>query len=191
VPLILLGASTGGPKVLAQILAALPRNCPACVIIVQHVDSAFAPGLATWLGQQSRMPVQLAPVGQEPRAGCVFLAQTGDHLILTPTRRLAYTPEPRDQCFRPSVDVFFNSVARHWNQPGVGVLLTGMGRDGAEGLLALRRAGWHTIAQDQATSTVYGMPKAAAELGAAVQVLTPAEIASNLVTRLARSRPAG
>jgi two-component system response regulator WspF len=190
-PQILLGASTGGPKVLAQILAALPRTSPACVIIVQHVDAAFASGLATWLGQQSRMPVQLVPAGQEPQAGQVFLAQTGDHLILTPTRRLNYTPEPRDQCFRPSVDVFFNSVARHWNQPGVAVLLTGMGRDGAEGLLALRRAGWHTMAQDSATSTVYGMPKAAAELGAAAQVLTPAEIAQNLVARLARTRPAG
>ncbi len=184
VPLVAIGASTGGPKIIALILSELPRNFPACVIVVQHVDSAFAPGLATWLGQQSRLPVRLAAPGQEPVPGQVLLAKTGDHLILTPNRRLGYTAEPRDQCFRPSVDVFFQSLARHWPQPGVAVLLTGMGRDGADGMYALKKAGWHTIAQDQASSTVWGMPKAACEIGAVAQVLSPLDIAQSILGRL-------
>jgi chemotaxis response regulator CheB len=130
------------------------------------------------------LPVELAAQGQELLAGRVFLAQTGDHLVLTQARRLGYTPEPRDQCFRPSVDVFFHSVVRHWPQPGIAVLLTGMGRDGAEGMYALRKAGWHTVAQDQASCTVWGMPKAAAEIGAAVQVLPPQDIAPTILGRL-------
>ncbi len=183
-PLVAIGASTGGPKIVAQILGELPRNFPACVIVVQHVDSAFAPGLATWLGQQSRLPVHLAEQGQEPTAGQVFLAKTGDHLVLTSNRRLGYTAEPRDQCFRPSVDVFFQSLVRYWTPPGIAVLLTGMGRDGAEGMHALKRAGWHTIAQDQASSTVWGMPKAASEIGAATQVLPPLDIAQSILGRV-------
>jgi two-component system response regulator WspF len=110
-----------------------------------------------------------------------LLAGTNDHLVLTANLTLSYTPEPHDYPYRPSVDVFCKSVARYWPGKAVGVLLTGMGKDGAEGLLALRRAGWYTIAQDQASSVVYGMPKAAAELGAAVEVLPLAAIAPALV----------
>jgi len=106
----------------------------------------------------------------------VFLAGRNDHLIFTPDLHFAYTTEPGDIPFRPSVDVLFKSVAKLWPSKGVAVLLTGMGRDGAEGLAALRRAGWYTIAQDEATSVVYGMPKAAKELGAAADVLPIGEV---------------
>jgi two-component system response regulator WspF len=113
----------------------------------------------------------------------VLLAGTNDHLILNEDQRLIYVPEPRDLSFRPSVDVFFGSVAGLWPRPGIAVLLTGIGRDGADGLLELRRMGWHTIAQDQATSVIWGMPRAASEIGAAVEVLPLAKIAPAVIER--------
>ncbi len=118
------------------------------------------------------------------RPGQIVLAATDDHLVIEPGLAFRYISEPRALCFRPSVDVFFNSVANHWPGPGVGVLLTGMFRDGAAGLLALRHAGWHTIAQDKATSVVWGMPGAAVEIGAAAQVLPLAAIGPAVVDRV-------
>jgi two-component system response regulator WspF len=94
--------------------------------------------------------------------------------------------EPREVCFRPSVDVFFKSLLAHWPEPGVAVVLTGMGRDGASGLYSLRKAGWHTIAQDEATSVIWGMPRAAAEIGAAVKVLPVSEIGAAVVDEVSR-----
>jgi two-component system response regulator WspF len=179
--LVVLGASTGGPKVLATILSALPSSYPAAVVVVQHVDEAFAAGLVQWLSDQVRIPVRLVETGGMPKAGVVQVARTNDHLVLDSERRLTYCAEPLDCFYRPSVDVFMKSVAREWPDRGLAAVLTGMGRDGAEGLLALRRAGWRTIAQDQESSTVWGMPRAAVELAAAGQVLNPSEIASAIV----------
>ncbi|MGP0068400.1 MAG: chemotaxis protein CheB, partial [Isosphaeraceae bacterium] len=179
-PLVVLGASTGGPQALAGILARLPARFEAGVIIVQHVDAAFAPGLGQWLAEQSRRPVKLIEEGHRPAAGQVLLSVTDDHLVLGEDRRLRYSPEPRSACYRPSVDVFFDSVARNWPTPGVAVLLTGMFHDGAQGLLALRRTGWRTIAQDEASSVVWGMPKAAVAIGAAEEVLHLDQIAERI-----------
>jgi two-component system response regulator WspF len=187
-PLVVLGASTGGPQALAGILAQLPARFEAGVIIVQHVDAAFAPGLGHWLAEQSRRPVKLIEEGHQPAAGEVLLSITDDHLVLGEDQRLRYSPEPRSACYRPSVDVFFNSVARYWPRPGVAVLLTGMFHDGAQGLLALRRLGWRTIAQDEASSVVWGMPKAAVEIGAAEEVLHLDRIAERITRLVAASR---
>jgi two-component system, chemotaxis family, response regulator WspF len=180
-PLLLLGASTGGPQAVSQILAQLPGDFPAAVVLVQHVDCCFAEGLADWLGARTPLRVQIAPPGAALRVGTVLLAATNDHLILQPDHTLAYTPDPQDYPYRPSVDVLFKSVAGHWKGRGCAVVLTGMGRDGAEGLLALRAAGFHTVAQDKETSVVYGMPRAAAELNAAQEVLPVEEIASRII----------
>ncbi|MUG91073.1 chemotaxis-specific protein-glutamate methyltransferase CheB [Scytonema sp. UIC 10036] len=185
-PLIVIGSSTGGPQALAVILSGLPANFSAAVVIVQHVDEQFTSGLAEWLNTQSRLPVKLAQVGSQIQVGQVLIAATNDHLILQPNLSLRYTKEPRDYPYRPSVDVFFKSVAQHWTRKGVAVLLTGMGRDGAQGLLSLRSAGWYTIAQDQATSVVYGMPKAAVELKAAVEILPIEAIAKACEKQLLR-----
>jgi len=176
-PLIVLGASTGGPHALAEVLAQLPMTLEAGIIIVQHVDAAFAPGLGQWLSEQARRPVTLIIDGEKPAAGEVMLSGTDDHLILGEDRRLHYSAEPRAVSYRPSVDVFFASVARYWPRPGVAVLLTGMGRDGAAGLLKLRCQDWRTITQDESSSVVWGMPKAAAEIGAAEEVLPLSRIA--------------
>ena len=170
-PLIVIGSSTGGPKALADLLSGFPGTLSAGVVIVQHVDGEFSLNLANWLDTQTALKVLLASHGRKPLPATVFLAGSNDHLTVTKELSLVYNAEPRDVPFRPSVDLFFESVAHHWPEKGVAVLLTGMGRDGARGLAELRRAGWHTIAQDEATSVVYGMPKAARELGAAVDIL--------------------
>jgi two-component system response regulator WspF len=184
--LLVVGASTGGPKAVSDLIFPLPQDWNVAVVVVQHVDVAFAPGLAKWLGDRTGRPVRVAEHGQEPLAGDVLLAGTNDHLVLTKSRALEYRQEPRDVFFRPSVDVFFESVAEHWPQRGAAVLLTGMGRDGAKGLLKLRSRGWHTIAQDEASSVVFSMPKAAIDAGAACEVLgitaMPRVIAARLGT---------
>jgi two-component system response regulator WspF len=185
-PLLAIGSSTGGPQALATLLAGLPKDFAAAIVIVQHVDVQFATGLAEWLNGRSSLPVRLAAAGEQVEAGKVLLAATNDHLILRPSLALGYTDEPRDEPYRPSVDVFFHSVVQHWHDKGVAVLLTGMGRDGGEGMLELRSAGWHTIAQNQATSVVYGMPKAAVELGAAVEVLPINTIAHSCTKHITR-----
>jgi two-component system, chemotaxis family, response regulator WspF len=178
--LVAIGCSAGGPAALAKVLGGLPRNFAASVVVVQHVDERFAVSLADWLNRLSPLPVRVAEEGEPPLPGTVLIAGTRDHLTFKSANRLGYTPEPADHVYRPSVDVFFQSMARVWRSDGVGVLLTGMGKDGAQGLKALRTKGWHTIAQDQATSAVYGMPKAAAEIGAAVEVLPLDRIASRI-----------
>lgn len=180
--LVAIGSSTGGPQALAQIVASLPADYPAPIVIVQHVDAQFVGELSRWLDKQTPLHVRLAREGDHPEAGTVLIAGTNDHLVMYPDQSLGYTPLPREQVYRPSVDVFFCSVSEYWKGEMLGVLLTGMGRDGAQGLLKLRNKGFHTIAQDQASCAVYGMPKAAAELNAAVKILPIDQIPSSLVS---------
>ncbi|MBP0634626.1 chemotaxis response regulator protein-glutamate methylesterase [Cupriavidus sp. AcVe19-6a] len=188
--LVALGASAGGPAALAALLGALPADFGAAVVAVQHVDEAFAAGMADWLDGQCALPVRIARAGDTPQAGTVLLAGTNDHLRLAGPTRMVYTEQPTDYLYRPSIDVFFESVVEHWRGDVVGVLLTGMGRDGAVGLKAMRDRGFLTIAQDRATSAVYGMPKAAAALGAAAEILPLGRIAPRLVQACGRSGPA-
>lgn len=180
VPLVAVGASAGGPAALAEILRVVPADFGAAIVIVQHIDEAFAPGMATWLGQQARLPVRLAEEGDQPRRGEVLLAGSNRHLVLRGRDTLGYVTGAATDVYRPSVDMFFHSVAKHWQGRAVGVLLTGMGRDGAAGLKAMRERGCHTIAQDQATCAVFGMPKAAAALDAAIDILPVGNIALRL-----------
>jgi two-component system response regulator WspF len=114
----------------------------------------------------------------------VQVARTNDHLVMSARHKLHYSPDPLDYAYRPSVDVFFRCLAAHWELDATGLLLTGMGRDGAAGLLAMRRAGKTTIAQDQASSAVYGMPRAAAEIGAAQHILALGNISAALRSRI-------
>ncbi|MYM84665.1 chemotaxis-specific protein-glutamate methyltransferase CheB [Duganella sp. FT50W] len=174
--LLAIGASTGGPVAVSKLLAGwkAPRGC--AIVVVQHIDRHFADNFARWLGEQLDMPVRSAEEGDELAAGTVLIAKSNDHLTLDQNLRLRYDIHPKDYAYRPSVDVFFHCVAQHWKGEALGVLLTGMGRDGAEGLLAMRKAGQTTIAQDQASSAVYGMPRAAAELDAAQMILPLAKI---------------
>lgn len=170
VPLVVIGSSTGGPNALSVVLRGLTVGSSCCTVIVQHIDVAYAPGLAQWLTGEIKRPVKIATEGESLSAGSIIIASSADHLVLQ-GGVLRYVVEPAEQIFRPSVDVFFASVVQERVRPSVAILLTGMGRDGAQGMRSLRDAGWHTIAQDQATSVVWGMPGSAVEMGGAVQIL--------------------
>jgi two-component system response regulator WspF len=187
--LIAIGASAGGPAALARLLSSLPVNSSAALVIIQHVDAQFALGMAEWLAQESAWPIRLAEEGERPVVGTALLAGTSDHLVFKTSTRLGYTPDPVDYVYRPSIDVFFRTLVGKWTGSAIGVLLTGMGRDGALGLRAMRDKGHHTIAQDEASSAVYGMPKAAAALDAAVDTLAVGDIAARLQALLT-DRPA-
>lgn len=176
VDLVVFGCSTGGPKILIDILSTFPKDFPAAFIIIQHMNKQFTPGLVEWLDSQISLPVSIAGDNAIPEPGRVLMACTDDHLVMTPKLTLSYSREPKDNFHHPSVDVFFLSVAQHWPSSGIAALLTGMGRDGAEGLLALHNRNWYTIAQDRDSSIVYGMPKAAAQINAATDILPASRI---------------
>jgi two-component system response regulator WspF len=170
-PLVVVGASTGGPEALRKVLAGLPNPLSYALIAVQHLGEIFVPGLAVWLAKETGLNVSVVTPSQKPIAGHVYIACTSDHLILNASGNMAYVRQPETCIHRPSVDVFFVSLLAAPVTPGTAVLLTGMGSDGAEGLKSLCGAGWETIAQDEASSVVWGMPRAAARIGAVKQVL--------------------
>ena len=174
VPVVAVAASTGGPPALAKVLAGL-GGLRAAVLVVQHLHPDFIGGFVDWMARVSPLPVQPAVDGQPVQAGAVYVAPGRTHLKLDDAR-LALDAEPRS-LHRPSADELFASVARWAGRKAVGVLLTGMGDDGAQGLLAMRKAGAHTIAQDERSSAVFGMPKVAASLEAATEVLALDDIA--------------
>jgi len=174
-PVVAIGSSTGGPRALAVVLRGMTGAPPCCTIIVQHIDVSYAPGLAQWLTGEIKRPVTVAQDGDSLRAGAILIASTTDHLVIR-GGLLRYIAEPVEQIFRPSVDVLFESIVQDRVSASVAILLTGMGRDGAHGLRLLRNAGWHTIAQNEASSVVWGMPGSAVAMGAAKEVLPLDEI---------------
>jgi two-component system chemotaxis response regulator CheB len=178
--LVVIGASLGGPRALATLLRGLAAGFPAPVAVVQHIADGFTEGLASWLAAESRLDVREARDGERLRPGRVLVAPTGRHLLIADgVARLSDAP-PVDT-FKPSVTPLFLSAARTHGARACGVILTGMGRDGAEGLRAIKEAGGPTLAQDEATSAVFGMPRAAIELGAVDRVLPLDELARALV----------
>lgn len=182
-PILVIGASTGGPAALATILAGIPSDFPAAIVVVQHVDEQFTDSFVDWLNLQSNLSVRRAKRNDVPQQGQVLVAGGEKHLVLRENGHLNYTSDPKSYLYRPSVTVFFESVALHWNGMAIGILLTGMGRDGALGLLALRKSGFHTIAQDEDSCSVYGMPKAAVQLDAVDEILSLEQIVQVLLQR--------
>ena len=172
-------ASAGGPRALATVLAEVPATFPIPILVVQHMASGFTEGFARWLHDQVPLPVRLARAGAV--APGVWVAPEGAHLVLSGASRLALDERDDAGPHRPCGDVLLRSVAANAGAGAVAVVLTGMGRDGADGLAEVKRAGGLTIAQDQATSAVFGMPKAAAERGAEL-VLGAAQIGQRLGT---------
>jgi two-component system chemotaxis response regulator CheB len=180
---VALGASTGGPAAIIEILRSLPTVYPLPVLLVLHIGEPFGSAFAEWLDGQTSHPVSFARDG-EPLSGArgrIVMAPPDRHLVVR-GERLFLTSDPERHSCRPSVDVLFSSLAKEWGQASAACLLTGMGRDGADGLLAIRRAGGYTIAQDEATSVVYGMPREAVLLGAAQRVLPLGDIGPALVS---------
>jgi len=165
--IVAVGASTGGVEALVSIVSRLPGNCPPTVITI-HMPSPFTTSFAKRLDKLTDAEVREATDGAEIAAGRIFVAPGGSHLEIAGgrERRCRLTTGDQVNGHRPSVDVLFHSVARTCSADAVGVILTGMGRDGAKGLLAMRQAGARTVGQDEGTSVVYGMPKTAFEIGA-------------------------
>ena len=172
-------ASTGGPPALAKVLASLPDGYPIPILVVQHIAAGFVEGFATWLDGQVALPVRVA-ADQAKLAPGVWIAPEGAHLTLNAANRLILDRETVSGPHRPSGDVLLASLAGSAGRAAVGVVLTGMGRDGALGVEALREAGGFTIAQDEASSAVFGMPRAAADRGADT-VLALEDIGSRLI----------
>ncbi len=169
--LIAIGSSTGGPAALVEVLSKLPDKPDATIVIIQHMDVQFSQGMAQWIDDQTRIKVEIARPYAKPQKGKAYIAGTDDHLILNKAGCFEYISEPVDYPYRPSVDVFLESAVTHWPNQMIGVLLTGMGRDGASGLLSFYNRGMLTIAQDEESCAVFGMPKAAIALNAAKKIL--------------------
>lgn len=188
---VVIGASTGGPPALATILADLPADLPVPILVVQHMADGFVEGLASWLDTLSPLPVMLAQHGRRLQAGVVHVAPARLNTIVRPGLRVELRPPPEGQFHVPGVDATFASTAAVCGREAIGVLLTGMGRDGAEGLRRMRAAGAYTIGQDEPTSVVWGMPAAAQALGAVEVELALPEIAGALTAVVTDTEAAG
>lgn len=182
-PIVVIGASTGGPRIVNQVLSGLKPSLGAAVLVVQHIAAGFSSGMAEWLAHACRLPVHMAREGQPIQPGEVLIAPDQLDLLITPECSVHLSANPL-LIQRPSIDISMQAAAEVFGMRAVGVLLTGMGRDGAYGMLTIRRAGGYTIAQDEASSTIFGMPRAAIELNAACDVLPAGEIATRLSARL-------
>jgi len=177
---VVIGASLGGPRALATLLRGLPPTFPVGIAVVQHIADGFTEGLASWLGQECHLQVRQAADGELLQPGHVLLAPSGRHLLVSEGRVRLFDGPPVDT-FKPSVTPLFLSAAQSYGARACGVLLTGMGHDGAAGLKALHDAGGATLAQDEQSSAVFGMAKAAIDLGAVDRVLPLDDLPRTLV----------
>jgi two-component system chemotaxis response regulator CheB len=190
VRLVAIGASTGGPMALQLILSGLPGDFPVPIVVVQHIAAGFAPGLADWLSASSDLCVKVADAGESLASRTVYLAPDGRHTGVTGEGRVALVDAPPIGGLRPSATHLFASAAQTFGSSVAAVILTGMGSDGVEGLCAVKAAGGRVLAQDEASSVVYGMPREAVAAGAVDTVLPLDAIAPYLVKLVARSESA-
>ena len=177
-------ASTGGPPVLQTILAGLPRDFPIPILVVQHITPGFLRGMATWLSETTGLPVHIATHGITPQPGHIYLAPDECHMGVNTMGQILLSQAPKEHHLRPAGSFLFRSLTKALGPHTLGVLLTGMGRDGAEELKAMRDSGAVTIAQDRESSVVHGMPGAAIALDGATYVLSPDKIAAALVEQV-------
>ncbi|MCC2650232.1 MAG: chemotaxis response regulator protein-glutamate methylesterase [Microvirga sp.] len=180
-----IAASTGGPPALAKVLGALPPDFPMPILLVQHMGAPFMEGFASWLNGLVSLEVRLAQDQEIPKPGQVYVAPGDRHLLLSSAGTLKLSAEPPLGNQRPSATMLFQSMAHSLGRRGLGVILTGMGEDGAQGLVELRQAGGYAVAEDESTAVVYGMPAAAARMGG-VNVSLPLDLIAPRVLRLAR-----
>lgn len=180
VRIVVIGASTGGPQALETILGRMPQDFPLPVLCIQHISDGFLQGLVDWLSSKCRLTIKIAQPGELPSPGTIYFPQEGTHLKIDGSGRIAASSEPPFDGHRPSITVTMRSAAHYYGSSVSGVLLTGMGKDGAEGMQDIAKAGGVTIAQNEESSVVFGMPKQAIELGAARFVLAVDEIAEVL-----------
>jgi two-component system response regulator WspF len=186
-PLLVVGASTGGPAALVKLFSSFSPSFDMACIVIQHINQEFASSLAYWLGNEVEIPVGLVEEGYRPEKGKILIAGRNEHLRLNNECQFVYSALPLENPYSPSVDVFFESVADNWPQSSIAVLLTGMGNDGAQGLKALHDKGWFTITQNQESCIVYGMPKIAEELGASDYISPPEKMHAAIREHLKRN----
>jgi len=182
IKLVAIGASTGGPLVLQKILSRLPKDISFPMLIVQHISSGFLQGLIDWLSRTTGFPIHIATHGELPLMGHVYFAPDGFHMEMESDRRIALSKSEPVNGLRPSVSTLFRSVTHSYGKNAIGILLTGMGKDGAKELKLMKEKGAVTIAQDQESSIVHGMPGEAIKLDAAMYVLPPDRIAHALIS---------
>jgi two-component system chemotaxis response regulator CheB len=186
-PLLVIGASAGGPRVVYQILANLPLPFHAAVVVVQHIAEGFGAGMAEWLSGAGTLMVRLAQEGMSLEVGTALVVPDGMDLLIEKDGRIHLNNEPLTvQRSRPSVDITMQSAAQVFGKHTIGVLLTGMGRDGALGMQAIHEAGGYTIAQNEASAPIYGMPRAAVELGVVDDVLAPEDMVAAVQRHIMR-----
>ncbi|MCP4155798.1 MAG: chemotaxis-specific protein-glutamate methyltransferase CheB [bacterium] len=178
--LLALGASTGGPMAIKEILSGLPRPFPVPIAIVQHIGGEFVEGMMRWLESTTGFPVVMARNGGQMEPDCVYIAPDGIHMGVAGTNAIELSQTPPEGGMCPSINYFFRSVANAYGNRAVGILLTGMGGDGALGLRELYNSGAVTFAQDEESSVIYGMPAEAIKLGAARYILPPGDIANRI-----------
>ncbi|TAN66694.1 MAG: chemotaxis-specific protein-glutamate methyltransferase CheB [Methylobacter sp.] len=177
-------SSTGGPQALATILGQLPADFPCPLLISQHIADGFAPGMAEWLASICKLPVRLAQEGEPLTPGTVYISPSESNLAVTPSRRITLAQRLLGEIYHPTCDVLLASIATVYGRQSVGIILTGMGSDGAAGIAKIRNAGGATLAQDEASSVIFGMNKIAIERGGVQQVL-PADEIPRAMCRLA------
>jgi two-component system chemotaxis response regulator CheB len=179
--IVLIVSSTGGPPALEAILSKLPAEFPLPVVIVQHISDEFQGNMLSWLDSVTELKLKVAEQHERPAAGIIYLAPVGKHLRITYNGRFVLEADDENSRHIPSGDVLLESAAESYGSNAIGIVLTGMGMDGAKGLSKMRARGAHTIVQDEATSIVFGMPKAAIELGGSEYVLPLDQIAGLLM----------
>jgi len=180
--IVVIGASTGGPVAVRELLEELPENFPVGIALIQHLETGFDQGYASWLNESSPLTVKLAQKSQSIVAGEVIIAPVNKHLIIKDDY-LILDDRPKVLNQKPSVDVLFETAAQNFREHTLGVLLTGMGRDGAAGCVSIVNKGGKTLVQDEATSAIFGMPKAAIEMGGASKIL-PLNQMAQMITSL-------
>lgn len=179
--IVVIGSSTGGPLVLAEMFSQIPANFPLPILCVQHISTGFLEGLVQWLGSCSSLKLTIANDGDDLLPGTVYFPKENNHLIVDTEGKLMSSNALAVGGHRPSINVTFSSAAGFFKKKTIGILLTGMGKDGALGLSAIRNQGGYTIVQNEESCVVFGMPKAAIELHAAVEVLPPKLILEKLL----------
>jgi two-component system chemotaxis response regulator CheB len=182
-----IGASTGGPQALQKILTQLPPDFPVPIICVQHISTGFLAGLVSWLSAECQLPIKIARSGESPLPGTVYFAPENHQLRLYKSGKFTISSQLDFSGYQPSVTVTFQSIAQFYSSGAIGILLTGMGKDGGVGMQAIKQAGGLTIAQDEASSIIFGMPKEAIRLGAVDRVLSLDSIPVILQHQIGRS----
>jgi two-component system chemotaxis response regulator CheB len=183
-PVVLLAASTGGPQTLMNFVPAFPANFPGAVLLVQHMPGAFTSQFAAQLGQACKLKVKEAEQGELVRPGTMYVCPGSHHMRISPTGRITLDDGPRVEGYKPCANLAMETMATYAGPMGIGVVLTGMGTDGAKGAAAIKNAGGHVIAQDEATSVIFGMPAEAIKAGAVDQVLPIDQIYSAIEKRV-------